>query len=273
VPGDDVPALARAWGLTVEGPERRTFSGTVCFVRRGSEHFVLKLPRAEGDETNAPAVLGHFDGQGAVRLIAADGPAHLVERAMPGEPLTDLVLSGRDDEATAIVCAVAARLHGAGRPAFAVPIVADWGEGFARYRAGGGTGFPRDLLERAEHLFQDLAATQQSPVLLHGDLHHDNVLRDELRGWLAIDPKGVIGEPAYEFGALLRNPTEDPRRFADPNIIERRLAIIVNATGLDRARLVGWAFAQAMLSAVWSWEDGEADVRGLVTARAVASLL
>lgn len=142
MPGDDVPALARAWGLTVEGPERRTFSGTVCFVRRGSEHFVLKLPRAEGDETNAPAVLGHFDGQGAVRLIAADGPAHLVERAMPGEPLTDLVLSGRDDEATAIVCAVAARLHGAGRPAFAVPIVADWGEGFARYRAGGGTGFP-----------------------------------------------------------------------------------------------------------------------------------
>jgi streptomycin 6-kinase len=273
VEGNDAPALLRAWGLTVDGPERRTFSGTVVFVRRGTERLVLKVPRPDGDEASAAPVLGHFDGRGAARLVAADGPAHLIERAMPGEPLTSLVLAGRDDEATAIVCAVAARLHDAGRPGFATPTVADWGEGFARYRAGGGSGIPQDLFDRAEQLFHGLAATQGTPTLLHGDLHHDNILRDAHRGWLAIDPKGVLGEPAYEFGALLRNPTEDPRHFADPAIVARRVAIIVNATGLDRARLLGWALAQAVLSSIWSWEDGEFDVRGLPTAQAVVSLL
>jgi streptomycin 6-kinase len=90
-------------------------------------------------------------------------------------------------------------------------------------------------------MFAELAASQGPRCLLHGDLHQTNILWDEQRGWLAIDPKGVIGEPAYEFGAALRNP--------DVGLADRRIHIIAERTGLDRERVAGWAYAQAVLSA------------------------
>jgi streptomycin 6-kinase len=61
----------------------------------------------------------------------------------------------------------------------------------------------------AESLFRELIASSESPVLLHGDLHHFNILSARRQPWLAIDPKGVAGEPAYEPGALLRNPNPE----------------------------------------------------------------
>jgi streptomycin 6-kinase len=208
-----------------------------------------------------------------VRAIAERDGALLMERAVPGRALTERVLVGRDDEATEVLCDVAARLHLAGRPSHDAPAVEDWGQGFTRFRQGQGSGIEPGLLDRAERLFRELAASQGRRCLLHGDLHHDNVVNDARRGWLAIDPKGVVGEPAYEFGALLRNPTRDAWRFADVAILDRRAALLAERGGHERDRVLAWAFAQGVLSAVWSWEDGQPDDRGLVTARAVLPLL
>jgi streptomycin 6-kinase len=94
------------------------------------------------------------------------------------------------------------------------------------------------------------------PVLLHGDLHHFNILAAERQPWLALDPKGVVGEPAYEVGALLRNPY--PEFLTWPNldrVLARRVNQLAEELGFDRERLVGWGFAQAVLSGWWSYED------------------
>jgi streptomycin 6-kinase len=266
-------AALRRWRLTPEGPPVRTASGVVAMMRRGRERLVLKLPRAE-DEARAWRVLAHYGGEGAVRVLghARDG-ATLLERALPGNALTERVLAGDDDGATVVVCAVAKALHRAGLPRGRFARAEDWGRGFQRHRAAGRRGIGDGLLDRAEMMFAALVRSQGPRRLLHGDLHHDNILFDAARGWLAIDPKGVLGEPAYEFGALLRNPTEDPARFADPAIMERRARIIAGEAGCDSGRVLGWAFAQAVLAAVWSIEDGLDPARGLATAEAAVRLV
>jgi streptomycin 6-kinase len=123
-----------------------------------------------------------------------------------------------------------------------------------RAEFGGGVGpFPPRLVEQAERLFAELLGSMETPVLLHGDLHHWNILAADRRPWLAIDPKGVVGEPAYEVGALLRNKLD-----VAPNISRltmRRIDQLAEALGFDRQRLVGWCLAQAVLSAWWSYED------------------
>lgn len=96
----------------------------------------------------------------------------------------------------------------------------------------------------------------RQPRLLHGDLQHYNVLFDSDCGWLAIDPKGVVGEVEYEVGAVLRNPFERPELFLSRPTIERRLEQFTTRLDLDYQRALAWGFAQAVLSAIWEIEDG-----------------
>jgi streptomycin 6-kinase len=229
----------------------------------------VKVPSPDEDEANSLAVLHHFGGSGAVKVLDYDGGAMLLERAVPGHPLTELVIAGRDDEATAIICDTIAALHRPELPGQYFPPVEDWGRELDGYRRSGDTSIPASLLDRAIGLFTELAGSQGVRRLLHGDLHHDNILFDDRRGWLAIDPKGVIGEPSYEVGATLRNPAA---RFTVPSIIERRVGIFCERLGFNRRRVLGWAFAQAVLSAVWQVEAGDAPT-GLMTAEAVLQLL
>jgi streptomycin 6-kinase len=215
-------------------------------------------------------VLLHFGGAGAVKVLDHDDRAMLLERAVPGRTLTELAIAERDDEATAILCDVIAALHRPELPAQRFPSVEDWGHELAEYRRSGDTRIPAALRDRAMGLLADLADSQGPRRLLHGDLHHDNILFDERRGWLAIDPKGVVGESSYEVGAGLRNPTPD---FVVPSIIERRVGIICERLGFDRKRVVGWAFAQSVLSTVWLVEAGRDPAPGLTTAEAMLQLL
>ncbi|MGH6972965.1 MAG: aminoglycoside phosphotransferase family protein, partial [Caulobacteraceae bacterium] len=137
--------------------------------------------------------------------------------------------------------------------------VADWGAGFSRNRAAAlSAGLEKRLLDLAEGLFFDLVASQATPILLHGDLHHYNIVRDEARGWLAIDPKGVLGEPAYEAGALIRNPIGEPGLCADSGVAARRASLIAGRLEWDRKRIVGWGFSQWMLAVLWALHGGGA---------------
>jgi streptomycin 6-kinase len=274
--GDMQAELAAAmahWRLVADGEPVERPSGCLLFVRRGGEPLVLKIIAGAGDdELEALPAYHHFAGRGAVRLVAQAGRALLLERLAPGQALTQRVLDGDDDGATAILCDVMTALHREAPAAADLPTVEDWGGDFDPYRGGEGP-LPVTMVNRAALWFDELCRSQGPRVVLHGDLHHDNVLFDARRGWLAIDPKGVVGERAYECGALLRNPTEDASRFADPAIIDRRVGIICERLGFDRARVLGWCFAQAVLSAVWAVQDGREDRRGIVTAEATLPLL
>jgi streptomycin 6-kinase len=209
------------------------------------------------------AALKVYDGSGAARLLQADAEqgVFLLERLRPGTVLTTLADETHDEEATSIAASVMLALWKPAPEGSTFPTIADWAQGMQRLRSrfNGGVGpFPVRLVEEAEGLFTDLLFSMAPPVLLHGDLHHDNILAAEGAPWLAIDPKGIIGEPAYEVGALLRNLWPERHRLSNPSrILERRLSILSEELGLDRERLRGWAVAQAVLSAWWSVEDNE----------------
>jgi streptomycin 6-kinase len=113
-----------------------------------------------------------------------------------------------------------------------------------------------------------------APVVLHGDLHHDNIVAATRAPWLAIDPKGVVGEPAYETGALLRNPMPQLLAMPDPaRLTRRRVDQLAGELGFDRARIRGWGLAQAVLSAWWSIEDaGTGWEFGIAVAELLASM-
>jgi streptomycin 6-kinase len=112
------------------------------------------------------------------------------------------------------------------------------------------------MVATAERLFGELLSSSGPPVLLHGDLHQENILRAERDPWLAIDPKGLAGEPAYEVGALLRNPGDRVRRADSPSrMMARRIAILAEALGIDAQRIVAWCYAQVVLSVWWGYED------------------
>lgn len=110
------------------------------------------------------------------------------------------------------------------------------------------------ILLRSARAARGLLGEPREAVVLHGDLHHENVLDFGARGWLAIDPKGLFGERAFDFAKLFLNP--DARTAAAPGRLARQVDVVADAAGLERRRLLRWIVAYAGLSAAWSLEDG-----------------
>ena len=218
---------------------------------------VLKLSLPNSDFRAEAEALRLFGGRGAARLLELDleRGAMLLERLEPGVPLTSV----RDDEeATSIFADVLKQLWRPVPPDHPFPTVSEWARGMERLRSnfGGGTGpLPSPLVERAEALFTELLPSQSKPVVLHGDLHHFNVLAAQREPWLAIDPKGVVGEPAYDTGALLHNPTGLLNTSHPGRVLDRRIDLLAEELDLDRSRVREWAISQAVLAAYWGWED------------------
>jgi len=266
---DRVLTCVRAWGVTIE---RTVATKTSLLVhgKRAGKPVVLKVVKEEGDEWRCGEIAAKFGGRGVVQVYEHLPGAALFEKLDPGEPLAALTLAGRDEEAMDILASLLGRMV-PGDPPEGCPTVEQWAGAFVRHAGSGDERVPASLVEPAQRIYSDLCATQRNPALLHGDLHHYNVLSDRERGWCAIDAKGVVGELEYELGAALRNPIDRPDLFASLDVVERRLDHFGLALGVDVGRARGWCFAQAVLSAIWSTEDGQDDKReaALALARAL----
>ena len=270
---DALPALldeyATRWKLTLGPPFELSYNYVAPAIRADGSRCVLKAGVPDRERRTEIAALAHYDGNGAIRLLEADADrgVALLERAEPGDMLLTL---DDDDERTIIAADTMRTLFRPPPPGVDFPTIASWSLIFGRLRArfDGGTGpFPAPLFERAEAIATDAGDGEQ--VLLHGDLHHGNILRATRLPWLAIDPKGVAGDPACEAGSLLLNPWTEP--LADiVRLIPRRLDILAEYLAIDRERLAAWSLHKAVLSACWTVEDGEGPPGG---ALAVAEAL
>ena len=254
-----VLACVRAWRITIQ---RTVTTKTALLVhgQRAGKPVILKVIKEQGDEWRSGELAAKFGGRGVVQVYEHIPGAALFEKLDPGEPLTALTLVGRDEEAIEILATLIGRMV-PGDPPEGCPTVEQWAGAFVRHAGSGDERVPASLVEPAQRIYFHLSATQRNPALLHGDLHHYNVLSDRERGWCAIDVKGVVGELEYELGAALRNPLDRPDLFATLDVVERRLENFGLALGVDVSRARGWCFAQAVLSAIWSTEDGHDDAR------------
>ena len=254
---DVVGALAARWSLTVEP----VFAGielnyVAPAVGADGTRCVLKVSRHVGETRNEIAALRLWAGRAAARLLEADAEcgALLVERLEPGTMLAALADTD-DDRATVIAAGILRQLW---QPVAdgdnGVRPLDDWFAAYDRNRAallGGLDGFPVALFQQADALRRDLLASTTTQSVLHGDMHHFNVLRAQRAEWLAIDPKGLVGDCAFDICQFLRNPRPVPT-----SVNQRRLDIFCAELGLDRQRAKAWCLVHAMLDACWDVEDG-----------------
>jgi streptomycin 6-kinase len=267
------PWLSR-WSLIADGAPITTHGSRLLPVRLCGEAAMLKLSEVE-DERQGYRLLEYWGGDGAARLLARhdDGSAMLIERATGLRSLSAMARDGGDDQATAILCDAIAVLHKprGKAPAGLIPLETWFRELFPMAASRGGA-LARSAAEAAQ-----LLSAQQEIVPLHADLHHDNVLDFEGRGWLAIDPKCVIGDRAFEYTILFCDPDladPEPPVAIVPGCFERRLEIVLAKSGLERRRLLRWIVAWCGLSAAWFLSDDDplAEINLGILEKALAAL-
>jgi len=254
-----VAECEQRWSLTVGAPfDPLSYNYVAPAVRAEGTDVVLKVGFPNPELLAEMDALKIYAGRGIVQLLEADHDqgVMLLERLKPGTPLSGIM---DDQRATSIAVQVMRQLWQPVPFEHSFPTVEKWAAGLKRLRLrfDGGTGpLPAHLVEEAERLFEELIGSMDEPMLLHGDLHHDNILAAERQPWLALDPKGLVGEPAYEVGALLRNQLpQDLKTPQASRILRRRIDQFAEELGFDRQRLCAWGLAQAVLSAWWSIED------------------
>jgi streptomycin 6-kinase len=253
-----LPALIRTfeqrWQITTGAPFALSYNLVAPAALADGSEAVLKLGVPNPEFTTEIEALRLYGGRGAAHLLDADAElgALLLERVRPGTPLAKLE---DDDEATRIAAGVMRKLWRPLPAAHAFPDLRRWTQSLRqyaeRYHPGGTPDagpLPPDLVDRAMGHLRDLLTAPLPPVLIHGDFHHWNVLSAAREPWLAIDPKGVAAEPAFDAGPLFYNPM--PLVFSWPDlrtIARRRLDLLVEHLELDRQRLAACAFVAAML--------------------------
>ena len=244
-----------SWALEADGEPVRTRSSVLLPVKRDGRPAMLKLPLQE-EERRGGRLMAWWAGEGAAPVLEDKDGVVLLARSEGRVRLDDMARSGHDDEACRILVAVAARLHAPRKaPAPELPTLAEWFHDLHQAAVSRG-----GLLARCSDVARALQTDQRDVVVLHGDIHHGNVLNFGERGWLAIDPKGLVGERGFDFANLFVNPDgADPTWpvAVDPSRFTRRLHVVAGAAVLERERLLRWILAWTGLSAVWAVADGD----------------
>lgn len=243
------PWLAR-WGLTPDGAPFSSLAGRLLPVRHAGAAAILKVTR-EHEEIRGGALMEWWGGDGAAQVLAREGEALLLERATGSRSLEAMARGGEDDAATRILCAAGDRLH-APRPqqppATLIPLETWFRQLWPNADAQGG------LYAKSARAARALLDDPREVSVVHGDLHHGNVLDFGTRGWLAIDPKGVFGERSYDYPHIIMNP--DLATATAPGRLARRVEVISEAARVDPRRLLQWIVAYAGLSASWTFDSG-----------------
>jgi streptomycin 6-kinase len=250
--------LAARWDLSLGSRFGETPGSPGNYVaaanRADRTQCVLKVSQHLRETRSEIAALRAFAGAGAARLLEADPivGALLLERIEPGGMLADVALND-DDRATRIAANLLRKLW---RPTADDPDLISletWCAAYDRNRlalAAGVPGFPAELFRRADALREELLLSTEHPVLLHGDLHHFNILRSTRAEWLAIDPKGLYGDRSFDVCQFLRNPGPMPLA-----VNRRRVEIFCSELQLDPERTRSWCLVHAVLDACWSFEE------------------
>jgi streptomycin 6-kinase len=242
------PYLDR-WSLTPDGSPIKTHSSQLLPVLFAGRPAMLKIADDEAERAGG-ALMQWWDGDGAAKVYAYDGTAVLLERANGTRSLLAMAGNGEDDDASRILCRTVARLHAPRNQALPelIPLRRWFRDLEPAARTHGGT------LAECRRIAETLLADPRGETVLHGDFHHSNILDFEDHGWLAIDPKGLVGEAGYDYANIFAN--EDLSTIAHPGRLQRQLMIVSEATGLEPRRLLQWIAAYSGLSAAWFLGDG-----------------
>lgn len=251
--------VSRAWGLELGEPYPNGNVSYVVPARRGDERVVLKIQWPHEECRHEADALRIWDGDGAIRLLDQEPSHHalLLERCAPGTSLADAVGIDRIGELVALLPRLWKQ---ADKPFRSLADEArDWRTGMHANWDRAGRPCERALVDAAASLLEDLIDSQGEQVLLHQDLHGDNVLAAGRSPWLAIDPKPLVGEREFSLAPIIRSTELGTGKRA----LVKRLDRLSAELDLDRERARGWAIGQSL---AWSW-SGTTDDRTYRSAR------
>ncbi len=257
----ELPSILRRccdkWGLTLGRPSAEIKVNYIAYVEMGTgAEAVLKVGVPHGDFSTEMEALAIYGGRGINRLIDCDKAlnAMLLERLRPGKML-DSVEDVR--EQSAIAARILQQLHATPPPSnHALPHFMDWmHSAFAdassckdRVRARGYI----EQISRVESMLKILMEPDEPQILLHGDLHHWNILSDAGRGWLAIDPKGVIGASCLDVGRFINNAMGFGATAANKRqILLEAVAVFSDVLGENEERMFAGAFCDKIMGSSW----------------------
>jgi len=240
-----------AWNLSNPQLLVQTMTSHIYTVTHGAETVILKLlSPSEVDEQRGAAALRYFDGRGAVSLLRYDEGAHLLEYAA-GDELVTLVERGEDENATRIIAQVIQQIHGAPQdaPRDGLVMLDRWFRGLFTKAAADRQAGIESIYVRSAAFAERLLADPREVRVLHGDIHHRNI-RQSSRGWLAFDPKGLVGERTYDCANTLCNPPI-PELVHNESRLLTNAAILADTLALDPSRVLAFTYAYACLNASW----------------------
>ncbi|EPQ6906996.1 aminoglycoside phosphotransferase family protein [Citrobacter freundii] len=245
------------WGLTPDGEPVETHTSQLLpvVVIRDGQKAILKITDDDSERIGCELMVW-WNGNGAAKVLAHAAGAILLERATGTRSLADMSWAGNDAQACRIICHAASRLHfsrNASTPAL-TPLHHWFSELAPVAKKHGG------ILTRCAAVANVLLSSPHDEVVLHGDLHHGNILDFGTRGWLAIDPKGLLGERGFDYANIFTNPdlAEPSRPVAiEPERFTQRVNIVSEIARIERQRLLMWIVAWCGLSSVWFLQEGD----------------
>ena len=250
-----IDALCKKWDLSCVTPvDNMTFNYVAKAISNMNQAVVLKIGYDKKSVVDEMRALRYFNGDGSIELVDYDDKynALLLQQAVPGLTLkslnqthVDTVLDCYVEVMQALHSKPLASNHG-------YPHISDW---LMVLDNAAPENFPPLVLNKAIEIKNRLLKTSDTKLFLHGDLHLDNILQNGSQ-WIAIDPKGVVGDPAFEVFAFdFIQSAELANKSNIGALLASRSELIAGKSNLSAQRIKEWAFVRLILSAAWSIED------------------
>ncbi|HEB0854550.1 TPA: aminoglycoside phosphotransferase family protein [Citrobacter braakii] len=245
------------WGLIPDGVPVITHTSQLLpvMMRKDHQKAILKITN-DDSERRGCELMAWWNGRGAANVLAHEDGAILLERATGVGSLSTLSITGQDEQACRIICHTARQLHvppNASLPTL-IPLHHWFHDLAPAAQIHGG------IMMRCAELAKSLFSSPREVVVLHGDLHHNNVLDFGVSGWLAIDPKGLIGERGFDYANIFTNPDLADTTMSvaiEPETFVQRVDVVSEVAELERERLLMWIAAWCGLSSAWFLEEGD----------------
>jgi streptomycin 6-kinase len=245
------------WKLKVQDPFELSYNFVAAAVFADESEIVIKLSVPNQDfqyELEALKLFNHHNRK-IVQLLDYDQEKGIIllERLNPGQMLSTV----EDDEAaTRIAASLLKELWIPAREDSSLPTTKNREASLIALRKVHPNGLgpiSAQMLEEAEYFFKKMNETSTKSYLLHGDLHHYNILSKN-NSWMVIDPQGLTGEREYDLIQYLLNKLPEE---GCTEVIRKRIVIFAQELGLNKERILMWGIAHSILSIAWSVEDNE----------------
>lgn len=264
--------LSAQWNFQMIHPVKDISYNFVAVVKLQSGLAILKTaPSAARLIAEAEWLKAHKKSVPIIFHIDKINNAYLMEKLEPGISLKYLVKEGNDEKATRIISQVILDLQSTDTlHQMNYQPISEHMASFSLLRGH----VDVKIVDRAKSIFKDLCANSSNDIILHGDLHHDNILQNGT-SWSVIDPHGYVGDPCAEVGPMIFNPLGCfPKHLPMEKVIESRLNILAEMLPFDLERIKAWAFCLALRSAAWDIEGfGSPDYQTMEIAKILYNIL